>query len=247
MSNEYPILIFTSAGIEIDRAGNVESAVSVLYGDMSTHDGQPRQIFAPPTEAKRLRKHAALNSDCYQLPIDAVHTLPESKVRLDTIDDIQKLLWEQFEATRCGSSEQSAVVDAINACRGLGAEGAKGNYVVLSETRAVGAELLVNRFRDNVRDESLAGDQVHEFMSKGAADVHFQPNTGGGVWLSHSLHATKEGLVHAVTGADSVATYNALAPTAHAAAVAWYDRCGETDDIKLQDYFLEDQTNSLRP
>lgn len=68
----YPIKIQSSSGESIDEAGNVESAVSILYGDLSTHDGNARTIFAPAEYCQALRAAAAENADCWGIPLDIV-------------------------------------------------------------------------------------------------------------------------------------------------------------------------------
>lgn len=69
---EYPIAIYSQDGELIDRAGNVESAESVLYGDMSDHDGSPRTIYAPENDIQRLEYLAKINADCWNIPLDIV-------------------------------------------------------------------------------------------------------------------------------------------------------------------------------
>lgn len=68
----YPISIYSSDGELIDRAGNVESAESVLYGDLSQHDGSARTIFAPDADIARLESLARINADCWDIPQDIV-------------------------------------------------------------------------------------------------------------------------------------------------------------------------------
>jgi hypothetical protein len=69
----YPIVIWTHDYELIDRAGNVESAVSVLYGCiLNRHDGKPRRIVAPASMVDRLRAEAEANADCWGIPIDIV-------------------------------------------------------------------------------------------------------------------------------------------------------------------------------
>ena len=75
-SMNYPIAIFDHAGALIDRAGNVESAASVLYGDLSAHDGHARRIVAPREDCARLLAYASENADCYGIPLDIVEASP---------------------------------------------------------------------------------------------------------------------------------------------------------------------------
>lgn len=76
-TEEYPIAIFTEDSELIDRAGNVETAVSVLYGDLSDHDGRPRIIQVPidsvfDKDAERLAYEADINADCWGIPVDTI-------------------------------------------------------------------------------------------------------------------------------------------------------------------------------
>ena len=69
----YPIVLWTNDYQFIDRAANVESAVSVLYGSiLDRHDGKPRRIVAPESMVDRLRAEAEANADCWGIPIDIV-------------------------------------------------------------------------------------------------------------------------------------------------------------------------------
>ena len=69
--DQWPIVIYDRNGL-IDRARNVEGAVSVLYGDLSTHPGTPRRILCDPEHAAYLRWEAELNADCFGIPVDVV-------------------------------------------------------------------------------------------------------------------------------------------------------------------------------
>lgn len=69
---EYPITILASDGSVIDRAANVESTVSVLYGDLSYHEGSARTILCPAEYVSRLRYEARINADCWGIPLDMV-------------------------------------------------------------------------------------------------------------------------------------------------------------------------------
>lgn len=70
--SDYPIHIFDSTGAPIDRAANVGSAESVLYGFLAQHDGNARTIYAPPGDVARLKHLAAINADCWGIPLDVV-------------------------------------------------------------------------------------------------------------------------------------------------------------------------------
>ena len=78
---DYPIVITDADGEVIDAAGNVESAVSVAYGDLG--DGARPFTFHVPNPcpdtmhdaydvASRLRREAEINADCWGIPVDAV-------------------------------------------------------------------------------------------------------------------------------------------------------------------------------
>lgn len=71
-SAAYPIIILDADGALIDRTSNVESAESVLYGDLASHDGRPRLVTAPAEDVDQLRYLARINADCYGLPLDRV-------------------------------------------------------------------------------------------------------------------------------------------------------------------------------
>lgn len=71
----WPIAIYSSNGELIDQCGNVDSAVSVLYGDLSTHDRSARRIVCPASMAKELEYNARINADCWSIPLDTVETV----------------------------------------------------------------------------------------------------------------------------------------------------------------------------
>lgn len=68
----YPIRIETASGDWVDSAGNVETATSLLYGDLSEHDGEPRTIYAPAALCRVLESEARVNADCWDIPVDHV-------------------------------------------------------------------------------------------------------------------------------------------------------------------------------
>lgn len=73
--NEYPILVYRGDGTLIDAAGNRESAESVLYGDLSDHDGQPRIVQVPQEMTdliEYLQWAAETNADCFGIPEDVI-------------------------------------------------------------------------------------------------------------------------------------------------------------------------------
>lgn len=75
VTEEYPIAIYEDMGVswvELDRTSNIESAISVLYGDLSTHNGEARLIRCPAEYVERLQHEAELNADCYGIPVDIV-------------------------------------------------------------------------------------------------------------------------------------------------------------------------------
>jgi hypothetical protein len=78
---QFPIRIYDGSGEMIDCAGNVESAESILYGDLSQHDGTARTIYAPDADMARLAYLAGINADCFGIPVDNVLSL----ARLDEL------------------------------------------------------------------------------------------------------------------------------------------------------------------
>lgn len=69
------IAIYDHVGNEIDIAYNVESAISVLYGDLSSHDGHARRVVCPGAVARQLRYEAAINADCFGIPVDMIESV----------------------------------------------------------------------------------------------------------------------------------------------------------------------------
>lgn len=92
---------------------------------------------------------------------------------------------------------------------------------------------LVQRYQDLAVVEPGPGEVLHAGLANGAADGFFEPNTGGGVWLSHTLHAIDGQPMHVVAGSDSVGVYRATRPTAEACARAWTELCGEDRHLVL--------------
>jgi len=70
--SEYPIRIIDADGDLLDACGNTESAASVLYGDLSYHDGRARTIYAPEQYVDQLKWEAEINADCWGIPLDRV-------------------------------------------------------------------------------------------------------------------------------------------------------------------------------
>ncbi len=101
------------------------------------------------------------------------------------------------------------------------------------------AQELVTRFRSIADDDDATGERVHGAMAKGASSALFQANTGGGVWLSHTLHRTGSHLLHVCAGEDSVRVYRAAHPTAEACAAAVFALCGEDEHLCVAEYFAE--------
>ncbi len=75
--NEYPFAILDADGNVVDRAGNVSTVISVLYGDLSYHPGTARTVQVPfgtsmDEAAERIAYHADINADCWDIPLDKV-------------------------------------------------------------------------------------------------------------------------------------------------------------------------------
>jgi hypothetical protein len=71
----FPIVMFTEQGEHIDSALDAESAASVLYGDLTYHEGHPRIIQIPHDRddlAEAMARHAAINADCWGIPLDTI-------------------------------------------------------------------------------------------------------------------------------------------------------------------------------
>ena len=73
--SDYPFEVYASDGTHIDSVGNVESLDSVLYGDLSSHDGHPRIIHVPhgmDDDAARIQYLIDINADCFGIPHDLI-------------------------------------------------------------------------------------------------------------------------------------------------------------------------------
>jgi hypothetical protein len=69
------------------------------------------------------------------------------------------------------------------------------------------AELLIGRYR-GIDDEDVDGAAVHAVMAEGALEEYFDANTGGWVWISHSVHEGPHGhRLYVSASCDSVGVY----------------------------------------
>lgn len=76
VEERYPFTILDADGEVVDRAGNVETVESILYGDLSTRDGRPWRVVAPAGAVRRLEAIAAENADCWDMPLDTIEPTP---------------------------------------------------------------------------------------------------------------------------------------------------------------------------
>lgn len=105
------------------------------------------------------------------------------------------------------------------------------NSPVIAPVVADFAATLITRYRDLAILDAGDGELLHEGMSEGASDDYFEANTGGGIWISHSLHEIEGVRLHASAGSDTVMVYIAQGDTAAAAAEVIAQLCG--DDAHL--------------
>lgn len=75
-AHEYPFVI-CDGDDEIDRAGNVDTVESVLYGDLTYHSGSVRIVWVPEGDefdypAAQIETLARINADCWNIPLDIV-------------------------------------------------------------------------------------------------------------------------------------------------------------------------------
>ena len=102
------------------------------------------------------------------------------------------------------------------------------------------AQQLVARYREIADCEAdVPGEQLHAHMAKGALSEYFDPNTGGWIWLSHSVHQAEGGNVLVTAGLDSVGVFRAPSDDAQACADAVYALCGEDAQIRLAEWYYE--------
>lgn len=93
---------------------------------------------------------------------------------------------------------------------------------------------VVARYQDLAVVDTGRGDVIHDGLKAGAFAGYFDPNTGGFVWLSHSLHRVGDQVLHVVAGSDTVAVFRSLHPTcAEAAARALHELCGEDQHLMI--------------
>lgn len=98
---------------------------------------------------------------------------------------------------------------------------------------------LIGRYRAVFLTDDT-GEGVHEALSKDAANDFFDDNTGGFVWLSHTLHRAGAHLLHVCAGSDSVRVLRAQCETARECADALYALCGEDEHLLVGEYFAGD-------
>lgn len=113
-------------------------------------------------------------------------------------------------------------------------------------TTSITAQDLIGRYKGLLARGDVAGDVAHAWMASGSTSAQYEPNTGGGIWLSHSVHRAGSHPLYVCAGCDSVRIYRAPAPDAEACASAIYELCGEDDHLVVAEYFATpDATNAL--
>lgn len=97
----------------------------------------------------------------------------------------------------------------------------------MSIESGLAAELL-QRYQDLAVVDPGSGAVVHDGLCEGAFSDFFDPNTGGHVWVSHTLHRVGDLVLHVSAGSDSVGVYRSLhGASAEMASCALYALCGE--------------------
>lgn len=105
--------------------------------------------------------------------------------------------------------------------------------IISTEARTLAAA-LVARFQDVSIIDQGSGELQHAVLSEGATDQYFDENTGGFIWLSHSLHRAEDGtMLHLEAGADTCSVYLAKSDTAMKCADTVAEMCGETANIDV--------------
>lgn len=119
-------------------------------------------------------------------------------------------------------------------------------YATESPSVAASVELLLSHYAARTFDMD-DGPSVHAVMAEHALQSAYDPNTGGNVWLSYSIHLLGAEQLPAlvIAGWDTCSVY-VLPDTdtdPHKAAAAVWDMCGEDDSHKLAILYLEDDAD----
>lgn len=113
-------------------------------------------------------------------------------------------------------------------------------------TTSITAQDLIGRYKGITARGDVAGEVAHAWMAAGAISAQFEPNTGGGVWLSHAVHRAGAHPLYVCSGCDSVRVYRAPSQDAEACARAIFDLCGEDDHLCVAEHFATaDSANEL--
>lgn len=118
---------------------------------------------------------------------------------------------------------------------------------------------LIGRYKQLTAGGDVDGESLHHRgLAKGAVTAYFDPNTGGGVWLSHTVHRAGENELYMCAGADSVSVYRAPSSDAEACAEAIYALCGEDEHLLVAEHYADgsaepepgehdDETQGMKP
>lgn len=118
------------------------------------------------------------------------------------------------------------------------------------------AHELIERYKSLMTDPVADVETLHHLgFSKGALTAHLQPNTGGGQWLSHTVHRAGAHLLYLCAGVDSASVYRAPSANAEACAKAIWELCGEDEHLVVAEYFADasepddsdDDTMGMKP
>lgn len=99
---------------------------------------------------------------------------------------------------------------------------------------ACAASLLAG-YRDLLRDGSLSGLELHKHFAGAVSAVNecFLDQTGGGVWVSTTIHETPYGRIFVQAGDCSAEALRATKETAEACFDEYGELCGVYNDLQL--------------
>ena len=77
LTDTYMFTIFTETSEFVDACDDTDTLGSILYGDLSYHEGTPRIIQIPLGDegdeaAEQASYLARINADCFGIPLDTI-------------------------------------------------------------------------------------------------------------------------------------------------------------------------------
>lgn len=101
------------------------------------------------------------------------------------------------------------------------------------------ANRLIRVYQDTMLVEPGNGELLHLALQRYGqpqmgGGAHYEPQTGGGLWLSHTVHEVADGRrLHVVAGQDMIGVFRPLAATSSISARMLWDLCGEDAELRI--------------